>query len=278
MMRLTRLFHQLGLPVAVGLFVGFWTLALTGALPSPQHPQASSKPVRADDMLRESRQDIAAETVAYYTKWLALFTGVLVLVSAGQGYLVLRAEKITRASATAAEIAANAADMTARTSISARLPNFAIEMVRRDNPNFPNDQITFRNYGTTPATVIADCLVLKVAPALDPVPRYPLGAVKDIGKDKVVGEQDTYEIVRSGSVTADDLRRVRNGETLLWAYGYIEFLDFMKVRRREGFCIAFYPARLTRAERLYETSLPTSLDWRREGPPNYTYTQTEQRS
>jgi hypothetical protein len=50
----------------------------------------------ASNAARESIQDISAETVAYYTKALAWFTGLLATISIGQGYFLYRADKLGR--------------------------------------------------------------------------------------------------------------------------------------------------------------------------------------
>jgi hypothetical protein len=44
----------------------------------------------------ESIQDTSAETIAYYTKVLAWFTGLLATISIGQGYFLYRADKLGR--------------------------------------------------------------------------------------------------------------------------------------------------------------------------------------
>jgi len=76
---------------ASALFLGAAVLAihLAGIDSAPyQENYAASEESPAE----ESVQDIAAETVAKYTKVLAWFTGVLALASLAQGYFLLRAD------------------------------------------------------------------------------------------------------------------------------------------------------------------------------------------
>jgi len=266
-----------GLLLWAALLVGLTIFDSSLAFPNHKISPEPSEQGSADQQQEESWVDRAIEPISLITLALVIVGAVQVRLFYWQLDLIRKSLGDAKKSADAAEVAAKAADLSARTAVSARLPNFAIELVRLNNPNFANDRITFRNYGTTPATIVADCLVLKVASALDAKPRYPLGTVRDIGKDTVVSEGDAYEVWRAGSVSNEDLALVRKGDTLLWAYGYIEYLDFMKIRRREGFCIGFHLARMTSGEKRYTTIAPNSLDWRREGPPSYTYAQQEQK-
>jgi hypothetical protein len=67
-------------------FVCFWGLALTGSLPVPKkQPQHAIRSHVTSNSPPESRQDVAAETVAFYTEVLAWFTALLAATAFVQG-------------------------------------------------------------------------------------------------------------------------------------------------------------------------------------------------
>src|SRR5216683_1718173 len=98
--RITEIF--LGVFLTIAVFAIGFLVASSMPPPSQQiekagHPQAAN----------ESAERTAEKQIAYYTKWLAWFTGALVVASGIQGYFLLRADKTARISADAAKRSAD---------------------------------------------------------------------------------------------------------------------------------------------------------------------------
>jgi hypothetical protein len=92
-MRCDRLLFFVGLAA----FVLFWYCALTGKLPSPVNPpHAETIKNAAKSAQTKTLQDIAAESVAFYTMVLAVFTGVLAAGVLVQIWLLIKADSNAR--------------------------------------------------------------------------------------------------------------------------------------------------------------------------------------
>jgi hypothetical protein len=110
--------------LAFAAFVGFWSLALTGSLPTPQQPHQKQQTASAEEPTKESVQDIAAQAVAKYTEVLAWFTVVLAAVGLGQGCLIFWQGRLAR-----------------REFISTHRPKLIVRQFQLDAPR-PNQPIT----------------------------------------------------------------------------------------------------------------------------------------
>jgi hypothetical protein len=92
------------------------------------------------------------DRIAEYTLWLAVLTGGLVLVSAGQGYFLLRADRTARMSAEAAQAQTHNFTKLERPYIYVFNPEgLGLESNREDPFYFVKYQVA--NYGKTPATI-----------------------------------------------------------------------------------------------------------------------------
>jgi hypothetical protein len=149
--------------LTVAVFAIGFVVASSMPPPSQQvetisHPQAAN----------EGSERTAEKQIAYYTKWLAWFTGALVTVSAFQGYFLLRADKTTRIASDAAKRAADSLPIVERAYVyplivSAGTTKECIENAKvfymddnagdGDRPSPERATIIFRikNYGKTPA-------------------------------------------------------------------------------------------------------------------------------
>src|ERR1700739_3949928 len=125
------------------LVLAFCLLVLVPATGGNQNPGHYSA---ADQYDKEQAKVVAPERaddrVATYTLWLTVFTALLVLVSAVQGYLILRAEKLTRQSLRVSILQAvrakNAADKQSKETYQALTPagtqaKAALEQARAAN-------------------------------------------------------------------------------------------------------------------------------------------------
>lgn len=205
-----------------------------------------------------------------YERLLLICNGLLVLVGIGQWVIFFRQLRLIRKSLAVAELTAEAAKQSAEAAkesskamVAVELPIFIHENIDKNRPYFE-----FGNHGRTPAIITRHCLVFKIDAALRPEPRYPVNSIKKLDQARVVEKGHAYRIEQQPLLSTEEWGRVFRREAILWVYGYIEYLDFLKVERRDGFCFAFDPA-----PQMYPTMPPTPNDgrWVQEGPAAYTY-------
>jgi hypothetical protein len=87
--------------IVLGVFLTVAVFAM-GFVVASSVPPPSQQIEKADHQqaANEGAERTAEKQIAYYTKWLAWFTGALVAVSGIQGYFLLRADKTARIAAT----------------------------------------------------------------------------------------------------------------------------------------------------------------------------------
>jgi hypothetical protein len=192
----------------------------------------------------EGAERTAEKQIAYYTKWLAWFTGALVAVSGIQGYFLLRADKTAR-------IAANAADLSARAAIAIELPVIQAEPVGfgtgdevkdgKFTEHFSLKYFDFTNQGRTKARPIEVKWGWTVGDKLPPVPVYKLD--KSFELDAILkpeGKIGLFITTVSMEIAPGDTNRITsrdpNNETELWLYCCFVYEDFMRARHEIGFC------------------------------------------
>ena len=105
-----------------------------------------------------------------------------------------------------------------------------------------------------------------LGPVLPPSPRYPGHSVEEIEISRIVEKGHEFKISRDSTLSEADWSRVLKGEVILWAYGYLDYIDFQRIKRRTAFCRAFMP----RPDKSYQNSSKKG-DWVRQGPEAYTY-------
>jgi hypothetical protein len=103
---------------------------------------------------RGATKDETDEALARYTFWLAILTGGLVIVSAGQGYFLLRADKTARITAEAAQAQTQNFEKLERPYVYIFDPaGLEFEHNREDPYYYVKYKVA--NYGKTPATIEA---------------------------------------------------------------------------------------------------------------------------
>jgi hypothetical protein len=201
-----------------------------------------------------------------YEMLLVICTGLLVIVGIGQLFLFFWQLRLIRKSLDVAELTANAAKQSSEAMVAVELPIFVYEKIDMQNRPF-KFSIAFGNHGRTPAIITGHCLVFTTEAALPPVPRYPLGSLVKVDRPSVVEKGDEYLIERPWSLSPEESERVFRRESILRVYGYIEYRDFLKIERRDGFCLGFDPV----PDSSYPTMTPSHGRWVQEGPATYTY-------
>jgi hypothetical protein len=100
-------------------------------------------------------------------------------------------------------------------------------------------QFEFGNHGKTPALIQQDCLVFKVGTQLPTRPRYPIHTVQPPTKPRIVDPKGSYHCIRTSLLEPESILGIRTGTFHLWAFGYIDYVDFLDSKRRHGFCLRF---------------------------------------
>ncbi len=172
---------------------------------------------------------------------IAGFTVVLAISTGGLWYFAAKQSRDIKKSIEFLKQSADAAKKSADALVAVEQPIFIIEKINISK-NLDEYSVSFGNHGRTPAIIIGDCFKLKLEKSLPPTPRYPLESLGKIEFARIVEKGHEYKISRKPTITEEDWNRVIKHNTILWVYGYIDYLDFLKTERRDGFCIALDPS------------------------------------
>jgi hypothetical protein len=190
---------------------------------------------------------VPTDSVGLYTLVLAVFTGLLVAVSTGQGYFLLRADKTAR-------IAANAADLSAKAAIAIQLPIIRIVPDRigwgssqdGDGPRIEYcaiGNLTFSNLGPTKAFPIEVQLGWTVGDKLPDVPTYTFTKPFKIDTIFEPDPKTPFQLwINDFEITlaVGDTDRIMRKQVKLWLYCCVVYLDFMQTRHEAGLCWVRY--------------------------------------
>jgi hypothetical protein len=206
-----------------------------------------------------------------YTAMLALFTFVLAVSTIGlwlatKGLLDFAAVQAQdmKSSIAIAKQSADAALAVANSSVAVELPIFIVESVNFE-PRASQATVSIGNHGRTPAIVMAESLILMETQILHDPPLYP--TIIRPYRPRIVDPKHVYELKLISGITEEGWQGILKRETNLWIFGYVEYIDFLNIKRRDGFCFIFEP----RFNSMYPTMLPSDGEWIRGGPPSYTF-------
>lgn len=197
---------------------------------------------------------LSSERVAYYTKVLAIFTGILSAFGLLQIWFVVRADRTASVTAKAAKLSADAAVAIELPFIRVNAPDelTKVETIEDDTggliwdvetPALPEFsrlyEIEFRNIGRTTAAPIKLELGWKVALPLTPEqPVYTWsrrcghGTVLPSDNQPYKLECTEFCIV----LTAHEREMIFANKSALWVFGALTYLDFLEESRTVRFC------------------------------------------
>ena len=230
--------------VVGGSFVAEYQIPLsrheTSADPDQRASNQNAKEKITEHNTKAEPLWVPTDSVGLYTLVLAVFTGLLVGVSAGQGYFLLRADKTAR-------IAANAAELSARAAIAIELPIITAEPdgfgwgQRRIGDqlaisSFDIDRIIFFNAGRTKAIPLDLLFGYTVGDQLPEEPIYVFS--KPFSIDCLIETDPFSKLLREYTfdVAPGVYSELRIPTTKLWFYCKLVYLDFMQMRHEVGFC------------------------------------------
>ena len=237
-------------------------------------PSEKTEAERAEEAKDRSEKAATDRQLVYFTAALAAFTAVLAVSTIAlwwvtKGLRQFAAEQASdmKSSIAVARQAADAAQSSSEASVAVELPIFIVESEINIGRGIGRYSIPFGNHGRTPAVMTSDCLVLQLDSSLPPLPCYPIDSVERVGSSRIVERGHEYLVSRPASISDGNWDRIMKRECILWAYGYIEYIDFLKTKRIDGFCLAFEPV----TSPMYPSSTPSDGVWVREGPSAYVY-------
>jgi hypothetical protein len=234
-----------------GSFVAAYQIPLsrheTSANPEQSAADQIAKEKVAEHNTKIESLWVPTDSVGLYTLVLAVFTGLLVAVSAGQGYFLLRADKTAR-------IVATAADLSARAAVGIQLPivrAYAGEFVVMDKPDAHGGTIVDDPTGSAYAKLyrmrFANIGKSTAYPSefgfgwthkeLPPEPVYE--AVFFCDPAQIIAENDdfspaldTFVLSFSPEVRAS----FRSGQSILRIFAYIKYADFLENAHETRYC------------------------------------------
>jgi hypothetical protein len=226
----------LGIFLTVAVFAIGYVVASSGPSPSQQVDSANDL-----QTANEGVERTAEKQIAYYTKWLAWFTGALVAVSLMQGYFLLRADKTAR-------IAANAADLSARAAVALELPIIRVEPVGFGwGSSQVNDESTVEYFGLQSFDLLnlgrTDAFPLEIRWGWfvgDKLPDVPIYVHrKPFVIAAIIRTEKRSQIYVTGFemlIEPEDTARIVRNNTKLWLYCSLAYDDFMQTRHDLGVC------------------------------------------
>ena len=215
----------------------------------------------------EQIQDDEERKSLHFTDLLmVIFNGLLALFTFALAIETWRLRKLANQQAADMKASIDLARQSSDAALALERPIFILE--NGNNPVLsPTVTLKFGNHGRTPAVIVANCLVLKIDMKLPENPRYPIASCVIASESRIVDPKNSYEIVRQTILNEASEQALRCDQGILWAYGYLDYIDFLRQRRRIGFCFAF--------ERIANPTYPELASgggrWVIEGPVAYNY-------
>jgi hypothetical protein len=191
--------------------------------PAQRHAAGEIKPEPAD------------EKIAFYTEVLALFTALLAVVSAWQGYFLYRADKTAALTASAARDSIELAGNTAVRQLRAYI--FPETAILQNSASSPVCSVICKNCGQTPAydltvwtTTSAAFYPLEIAPSGPDTPR-----AESCGH---LGPRMTVHFFATPDppITNSEVAAMRSGKGAIYLYGVVTYVDCFGESRSVKFC------------------------------------------
>jgi hypothetical protein len=243
------------------------------SLTPPQQPHGRTNGPGAYETQKESVQDISAETVAYYTKVLAGFTGVLALVSCLQIWLLAQGARAGREQAAEMKRASGLTEtqnaiISRQTDIQERqqglahaqfivdkrprlhVRHVAVEIPLAVDPNKITGSLIVVNRGGTETQITDSFYRIYInsvgLPMLPPFGDHLSQPLHKPGDGPLIaGASRRYEIVATEVLTDAYRHNINERGIKLYVMGQIKFADVKGNERFMGFCRVYEPPTVT---------------------------------
>jgi hypothetical protein len=238
-----------------------------GTQQSPVFVKISPETKVGAELLREENETSAKRD---FDRWLtissvltAVFTGVLAIYTIRLATETRRLRELADQQSKDMRASLAITKRSADAAISVELPIFVIERIAI--PAYGPAEIGFGNHGRTPASIVSDCFVTVPDQELPPDPIYHAQCIQPVSNARIIDPRHTYTVSRPSGPRQPAWEQALAGTTKLWAYGYVEYIDYLKERRRMGFCLAFFAIKKT------EETGEIQGTWSLGGPSAYTF-------
>ena len=176
----------------------------------------------------ESKQGQSNKELSSRPDWVAIFTGLLVLVTGGLGYLGWGQNQSTRT--------------IERAYVKMSHSGWSLEPLREGEEVLVTMQV--KNFGNTPATTTHYLLTYRLCPQcqqLPDEPDYSKGTVQSIEAFLVKGDFFTYS--EAFSIPTEEMRSFAGPEPTAAFYlvGYVDYVDRFEIRHRAGYARRYDP-------------------------------------
>jgi hypothetical protein len=197
------------------------------------------------------------EPIVYYTRWLVIFTAVLALATIVLVVATILLWRTTEGhaehlegSADAAKRFADAAATQARAAVGLAIPTVFVSDIKllgdgdiffSDRLKPPKIEVTYRNYGQTPAFLAEESVSIVHRKELRNDPIH--GTIQQYSPGNVLEATRSVTYVPTGFSSYgwndDTAKDISANNQYLWIYGYLIFQDFMSNFYEIGFCARF---------------------------------------
>lgn len=224
MLRLAKPFWIAASCALIFITVGAAVFAVKHYEPTKQHAEQEAKNQGEGKVI----EILASERVAYYTKVLAIFTGVLAAVSFVQGIFLIRADNTARLSAEALPRMERAYVFLAE--------NVELDEINRDGIYvMAKVQYPFKNHGRTPAILKEIHVASGFWRSSLPTMAAAIGGAIPDGLVLSAGEESRqFGCLMKTTVT--DWDEAKDGGGYIAFFGRIIYTDVFGERHETGFC------------------------------------------
>jgi len=221
-----------GRPYWAILLVLFVVLITVGSVVTVQHyepTQGQAKQEAQNESKAKTLEILASERVAYYTKVLAIFTGLLSGFGLFQIIFLVRADNTARAAANASRDTVNTMDRTAERQLRAYVLPTAAHFERFAVGDVPVADVTIKNSGQTPAYDLT--VWARVGTDVFPISKeatetWPVDHSDDLAPRVLGPGSEMHAVPRFGMpLNQETVDALRKGLMALYVQGEVTYRD-----------------------------------------------------
>lgn len=168
---------------------------------------------------------------------MAVFTGLLAVVSAIQGFFLFRADKTARITAEAARDTVTTMERNAERQLRAYITVEPGGIGRWELEESPHGRITARNVGHTPAYDVEVAVKTGIVDELPSTDITDTASVITTGDMVIVpGGHQNMAFYPEGTIGPKEFEDVFTGKKAVIVLGYVRYRDIFDKKRRTSFC------------------------------------------
>jgi hypothetical protein len=230
-----------------GWWFNFWLVIFNGLLVVTSATQAVVY-IKQKGIMEKAL--LATETAANAADLSAKSARSQSTIMSNQFDLMVEQKNVMQASLEATQKAANTAELSSKASVGTALPNiwlYKLGFADMGVSNLaaklqsPNIEVTVKNYGGSPAFITQQGIGIFWGNVLPEEPDYSRHAF-DVNQETVVESKQPFRLdpVRPYELLPENkVMAILNGNISFWAYGFVQYTDFLGDRHIRRFCKQF---------------------------------------